>query len=165
MLLFCLTMKIYLSPKLLLYLPIDVPVHDPYLFMFILSFWLTAKIYLSMFLLYYMSTAVPVPQYTCSAYFFLFGIKCTVTFQLICWGMYRQIYPKINLPVYLHASPLTNKQRPTCHHNYLCICPYMYLFIFIHSFRLTHQRFYCCTHLQMYLFISIPVQFISSFLA
>ena len=29
MLLLCLTMKTYLSPQLLVYLPIDVPVHDP----------------------------------------------------------------------------------------------------------------------------------------
>ena len=76
----------------------------PYLFMFILSFRLTSKIYPSTFLLLYMSTDVPVHQYTCSVHFFLFGKTCTVTFQLICCGMYTQIYLKINLPFYLHAS-------------------------------------------------------------
>ena len=63
----------------------------PYLFIFILTITLTAKIYQSTFLLRCMSTFVPVHQYTCSVYFFFFGITCTVTFPLICWGMYTQI--------------------------------------------------------------------------
>ena len=77
----------------------------PYLFILKLSHRLTVKIYLSIFLLLCISTYVPVHQYTCSVDFFLFGITCSVTFQLICWRMHTQIYPKINLPVYLHASP------------------------------------------------------------
>ena len=65
---------------------------------------LTAKIYPSTFLLLYMSTDVPVHHYTCSVYLFLWGITSTITFQLIYWCTYTQIYPKIKLPVYLHAS-------------------------------------------------------------
>ena len=55
-----------------------------------------------------MSTDVPVRQCTCSFYFLFFGITCTMTFQLIHWGTYTQIHPKIYLPVYLHASLSTN---------------------------------------------------------
>ena len=55
-----------------------------------------------------MSTDVPVHHYTCSVYLFLFGIISTIPFQLIYWGTYTHIYPKINLPVYLHASLLSN---------------------------------------------------------
>ena len=62
----------------------------PYLFMFILLFRLTAEIYPSTFLLLHMYTDAPVHQYTCSVYFFFFGITCTMTFPLICWGMYTQ---------------------------------------------------------------------------
>ena len=51
-----------------------------------------------------MSTDVPVRQYTCSVYFFFLGIGCTMTFQLVYWGTYTQIHPKINLPVYPNAS-------------------------------------------------------------
>ena len=68
-----------------------------YLFIFILSFRLTAKIYSSTFLLFYLFIDVPVHQYTCSVYLFLSGITCTIiTFELICWGTYIHIYPKIN---------------------------------------------------------------------
>ena len=74
---------------------------EPYAFIFILSFRLTAKIYPSTVLLFYMSTDVPVHQYTCSVYFKLFCISYAMTFQLIYWGTYPQIHPKINLPVYL----------------------------------------------------------------
>ena len=81
-----------------------------YVFIFILSFWLTAKIYPSTFLLFYMSTDVPVYQYTCSVYFFLFSITCTITFHFISWHMYTQINTKVYLPVYFHASPLSNHE-------------------------------------------------------
>ena len=56
-----------------------------------------------MVLLFYMYTDVPVHQYTCSVCFFFFGITCAMTFQLVYWGTYTQIHPKIYLPVYLHA--------------------------------------------------------------
>ena len=68
-----------------------------------------------------MSTGVPVHHYTCSVYLFLFGITSTINFQLIYWCTYTQIYPKIKLPVCLHASLLSNhKDLPvtstTCVH-------------------------------------------------
>ena len=68
-----------------------------------------------------MSTGVPVHHNTCSVYLFLFGITSTINFQLIYCGTYTQIYPKIKLPVYLHASLLSNhKDLPvtttTCVH-------------------------------------------------
>ena len=74
-------------------------------YLFILSFWLTAEIYPSMFLLVYMSaTGVPVHHYTCSVCFFFFWHKWHAQWPFIYWGTYPQIHPKINLPVYLHAS-------------------------------------------------------------
>ena len=110
MLLLCLTTKTYLSPQLLVYLPINVPVHDPACsFSYFYSIWLTTKIYPSKLLLY-MSTDISVHQYTCSVSFFLFCITCTVTFPLICYGTYTKIYPEINLPIYLHISPLSNSK-------------------------------------------------------
>ena len=77
MLIFRLTINIYLSPQLLVYLPIDVPVHDPtcsfsynlsdnrYQFTFMRLFHLTTKTYLSPQLLVYMSIDVPVHDPTC----------------------------------------------------------------------------------------------------
>ena len=146
MLLFRLTTKTYLSPQLFLYMPIDVPVHDSTC---ILLFRLTAKIYPSTFLLLYMSTDVPVHHYTCSVYLFLFGITSTVTFQLIYWGTYTQIYPKIKLPVYLHASLLSNhKDLPvtttTCVHAHRSTRLLPYLCIWIISFRQTICTYLSC---------------------
>ena len=95
-----------------------VPAHRytrswPCLFIFIQSFLITVKIYPSAFLLFYMSTDVPVHHYNCAVYFFFFGITCTTTFQLIYWGAYSQMHPKLNLPVYLHASlPSNHKDLP-----------------------------------------------------
>ena len=61
MLFLCLRTKTYLSPQLLVYLPIIICTRSwPYLFIFILSFRLTVKIYPSTFPLFYMSTDVPV---------------------------------------------------------------------------------------------------------
>ena len=112
----------------------------PYLFIFILSFRLTAKIYPSTVLLFYMSIDVPVHHYTCSVYFFFFVITCTMTFQLIYWGTYTQIHPKVNLPIYLRASLSSNhKDLPvtttTCVPAHRCTRSWPYLFIFILSFR------------------------------
>ena len=80
----------------------------PYAFIFILSFRSTVKIYLSMVLLFYMSTYLPIHQYTCLVNFLFFCISYTMTFQLISWGTYPQIHPKINVPVYCHASLTSN---------------------------------------------------------
>ena len=114
----------------------------PNLVIFILSFRLTVKIYLSTFPLFYMSTDIPVHQYTCSAYFLFFSITCTMTFQLIYWGTYTQIHPKVYLPVYIHASLSSNHKglpvtATTCVHAHGCTCSWPYVFIFILSFRLT----------------------------
>ena len=111
---------------------------------------LTAKIYPSTFLLLYMSTDVPVHHYTCSVYLFVFGIT-SITFQLIYWGTYTQIYPKIKLPVYLHASLLSNhKDLPvittTCVYAHRSTRSLPYQFILIISFRQT-----ICTYLSSHL--------------
>ena len=92
-----------------------------------------------MVLLFYMSTDVSVHQYTCSVCFFFFGVTCTMTFQLICWGTYTRSHPKIYLPVYLHAFLSSNhKDLPvtttTCVPTYRCTvhdltCSFSYLFI------------------------------------
>ena len=84
MLFFCLTTKTYLSPQLLVYLPMDpfmtLPVH------FHTVFLITVKIYPSTFLLFCMSTDVRVHHYNCAFYFFFFGITCTMSFRLVYWG-------------------------------------------------------------------------------
>ena len=107
----------------------------PYLFIFILSFRLTVKNYPSTFPLFYMSTDVPFHQYTSSVNFLFFGITCAMTFQLIYWGHYTQIYRKVDLPVYLHASfPSNHKGLPvtttTCVHAHRCTHSWPYVFIF-----------------------------------
>ena len=107
----------------------------PYLFIFMLSFWLTIKNYPWTFLLFYMSTDVPFHQYTCSVQFLFFSITCAMTFQLIYRGTYTQIYLKVNLPVYLHASLLSNHKGPpvtttTCAHAHRCTHSWPYVFIF-----------------------------------
>ena len=82
-------------------LPVSTTTCVPTLrFHFHTVFLITVKIYPSTFLLFYMSTDVPVHHYTCSIYFFCFSITCKTTIQLIYWGTYTQIHPKINLPVY-----------------------------------------------------------------
>ncbi len=109
----------------------------PYLFIFRLSFQLTVKIYPSTFILFYIYTYVPVHHCNCSVYFFFFGIICTMTFQLIYWGTYKQIHLKINLPVYRHASLSSNhKDRPvtttTCVHVQRCTRSGPYAFSYFH---------------------------------
>ena len=133
----------------------------PYLFIFRLSFRLTVKIYPSMFLLFCMYTDVPVHHYTCSVYFFFFGITCTMTFQLIYWGTYKQIHLKIYLPVYLHVSLSSNhKDLPvtttTCVHVHISTCSGPYAFICILSFRLT-VKIYQSRVILFYMFTDVPV--------
>ena len=129
-------------------------------FIFRLS-WLTVNIYPSTFLLFYMYADVPIHHYTCLVYFFFFGISCTMTFQLIYWGTYKQIHLKINLPVYLHASLSSNhKDLPvtttTCVHARTCTRSWPYLFIFILAFRLT-VNIYPSTVLLFYMYTYVPV--------
>ena len=102
MLFFGLRTKTYLSPQLLLYLPIDVPVH------FHTVFLISVKLDPSTFLLFYISTDLHVHQYTCLVYFLFSCISYAKTFQLIYWGTYPQIHQKINVPVYPHASLSSN---------------------------------------------------------
>ena len=114
------------------------------------------------------STAQHVHIYTCSVYFLIFGITCTVTFPLICWGMYAQIPMLINLPVYLHTSPLSNNKDLPVTTNagvpaHRCTFSLPYLFIFILYFRL-NAKIYPSTFLQrcMTLFICLSSCFSSS---
>ena len=109
-----------------------------------------------------MSTGVPVHHYTCSDYLFLFGITSTINFQLICWGTYTQIYPKIKLPVYLQASLLSNhKDLPvtttTCVPAHTSTRSLPYLFIVIISFWqtvCTYLPLACSKYSEIYLFIN-----------
>ncbi len=140
---FRLTGTVYRSTLLLLYRYTDLPVQHIYPFILMLyTSTYRSKIHLSPQLWVYMSTDVPVQQYTCSVCFFFFGVTCTMTFQLIYWGTYTQIHPKIYLPVYLHAFLSSNhKDLPvtttTCVHAHRCTRSWPYLFMFILSFRLT----------------------------
>ena len=83
-----------------------------------------------------------------------------MTFQLICWGAYPQIHPKINLPVYPHASPLPkNNDLPvtttTCVPANICTHSWPYLFIFLLSFRLT-VKIYPSTFPLFYMSTDVP---------
>ena len=119
-----------------------------------------------------MSTEVPVHHYTCSVYLFLFGITSTVTFQLIYWGTYTQIYPKIKLPVYLHASLLSNHKHLPVTTN-TCVKPIdlpvhyptssFWLFHSDKPFVLTCPLACCSKYSQIYLFLNQPVQFVCVF--
>ena len=159
MLLLCLRTKNYLSPQLLVYLPIYVLIHDPTCSF---SFRLTVKNYPSTFPLFYMSTDVPFHQYTCSVHFFLGGgITCAMGFELIYWGTYTQIHPKVNLPVYLHASLPSNHKgllvtTITCIHAHRCTRSLPYVFIFRLSFQLT-VKIYPFTVLLFYMSTDVPV--------
>ena len=108
-----------------------------------------------------MSTYVPVDQYSCAVYFFFFGITCAMTFQLIYWGTYTQIHPKVNIPVYLHASLSSNHKglpvtTTTCVHAHRCTRSWPCVFIFRLSFRLT-VMIYPFTVLLFYISTDAPV--------
>ena len=107
-----------------------------------------------------------VHHYTCSVYFFFFGITCTMTYQLIYWGTYKQIHLKINLPVYHHASLSSNhKDLPvtttTCVHVHRCTRSGTYAFMFILFFRLT-VKIYPSTVILFYMSTDVPVQYTCS---
>ena len=124
----------------------SVPAHRctrswPYLFIAIQSFWFPLSSTRPRFCC---STFphLPVYQYICSVYFLFFSISYAMTFQLIYWGTYPQIHQKINVPVYPHASLSSNhKDLPVTTTISIpsksCTRSWPYLFIFIHSFRLT----------------------------
>ena len=84
-----------------------------------------------------------------------------MTFQLIYWGTYLEIYPEINLPVYLHAFLSSNhKDQPvttaTSIPAHRCTRSLPYLFILIISFRQT-----VCTYLSSDLLYSHIYPFIN----
>ena len=138
-----------------MYLFMTLPAH------FHTVFLITVRIYLSTFLLFYMSTDVPVRHYTCSVYFLFFGIPCTMTFQLVYWGIYTQIHQKINLHVYPHAFPSSNNKdllviTTTCVPAHRCTRSWPYLFIFRLSFRLT-VKIYPSTFVLLYMYTNVPV--------
>ena len=129
------------------------------MFIFILSFRLTAEIYPSTFLLLYMYANAPGYQYTCSDYFFLFGIICSITFPLSCWDMSTQIHPKDRSTC---LSPLhKNKNLPvtttTCVPALKCTRSWPYLFIFILLFAWLTAKIYLSTFLQLYMSTDISV--------
>ena len=124
-------------------------------------FLITVQIYPSTFLLFYMSTDVPFHHYNYAVYFFFFGITCTMPFQLVYWGTYTQIHPKLNIPVYLHASLPSNHNdlhitTTTCVPAHSCTHSCPYLFIFRLSFRLT-VKIYPSTFILFYMYTDVPV--------
>ena len=130
------------------------------MFIFIV-FLITVKIYPSTFILFYMSTDVTVHHCNCAVYFFFFGITCTMTLQLVYWGTYTQIHPKLNIPVYLHASlPSNHNDLPVtttnCVPAHSCTHSCPYLFIFRLSFRLT-VKIYPSTFILFYMYTDVPV--------
>ena len=133
--------------------------------------------YLFITILFCMSTDVPVHHYACSVYFFFFGITCTLTFQLIS-GYLPTDPPEDKFTCLPSCFSFAQEQRPTCHHNYLCTCPYMYPFMVLpvhfhtfilinrldlpinvstglHVHRCTCSSLYCpaCPHMYLYIFI------------
>ena len=127
MLLLCLRTNTYLSPQLLVYLPLNVPDHDPAISFsyFKYSIWLTAKIYPSTL---YCSTCSQIYPFMSIPvqYFSLFCITYTVKFPLICW-------------VRTHRS---NRK-------------YTYMFIFILPLCLTTKT-YLSPKILVYLPIDVP---------
>ncbi len=108
MLLFCLTTKTYLSPQLLVYMPIDLPVHYP-----TCSFWLFHSD--KQFVLTFLSPVVlNIRRFTFSSInrsicvCFSPGFTCTLICQLICWSAYRQTHPKMNVPANFDATWYVN---------------------------------------------------------
>ena len=135
-------------------------------------FLITVKIYPSTFLLFYMSTDVPVHHYTCSVYVLFFGVTCHNVLSTRLLG-YLQTYPPEKectcLPscfslVYNEYLPVSTTTSVPAHR---CTRSWPYLFILIQSFwyplSSTRPRFCCSTLPQTYMFINIPVWFISYF--
>ena len=126
----------------------------PYAFIFILSFRLTAEIYPSTFLLLYMYTDAHVHQYTSTVYFFIFGTACTVTFPLICWGMYSQIHMLLLcLRTKTYLSPQLLVYLPFSVPDHDPACSFSY---FKYSIWLT-AKIYSSTFLLLYMSIDISV--------
>ena len=127
MLLFRLTTKTYLSPQPLVYLPIDVPVHNP---THSFSYSLSDN---HQDLPVNVSTVLHVHRCTCSSLYlfslfliFWHNLYSVLSTRLIYWGIYTHIHPKRNLPVYPHAFPWSNKKylpvSTTCVPAHICTC-------------------------------------------
>ena len=104
-------------------------------------------------------------QYTCSVYFFIFSITCTITFPLICWGMYTQILMLLfclRTKTYLSPQLLVCLPLNVPDHD-----PAISFSYFKYSIWLTTKIYpsacYCSTCPQIYPFMSIPVQYFSLF--
>ena len=122
MLLLCLRTKTYLLSQLLVYLPLNVPDHDPACSFsyFTYSIWLTAKIYPSTFLLLYLSTDISVHQCTCLVFLpFRHNIHNWISAHLLG---YVHIDPTGNKFTCLSSYFFVQQQRLNCHHKYLCTC-------------------------------------------
>ena len=133
----------------------------PYLFMFIPSFRLTVYIYPSTCLLLDMYTDTPVQQYTCSVYFLIFGITCTVTFPLICWGMHTQILMLLlclRTKTYLSPQLLVYLPLNVPDHDPASSFSYFKYYIWLTA-KIYPSTFYP----QIYPFMRIPVQYFSLF--
>ena len=135
-----LTTTTYLSPQLLVYLPIFVPIHGPVYFdTFIPINCLDLPVNIS--------TVLHVHRRTCSS-IYLLGL-----FLIFLWILRNdhstylleylpKIHPKIHLPVYIHASLSSNHKvlpvtTTTCVPAHIFTRSWSYLFILILSFRLT----------------------------
>ena len=129
MFLLCLRTKTYLSPQLLVYLPLKVPLHGPTCsFSYFYSVRLTAKIYPSTFLLLYMSTDISVHQHTCSVYFSFFGIKFSYLSAYLLGYVHTDL-PENKFTCLPSYFSFVYQKIPTCHRNYLCTYPQMHPFI------------------------------------
>lgn len=135
---------------------LHLPVHLDHLFRLI------AKIYLSTHLLFYIFTDLSVHQPACSFKFLPSSLICTLTCQLICWSMYLQTCPKMNLP--LHLDALLRLTMKTYISNQLLVNMSMdapvhhtYLFILMPSLLLT-AKIYVYTHLLLCLSTDLPVR-------
>ena len=160
MLLFCLTAKAYLSPQLLVYMPIDLPFHCPtcsfWLFHsdkpFVLTYPLTCCSEYSQVNLF---TSQPV-QFVC--FFTCFYMHTYLsTHMLVCMSV-RQTHPKMNVPVNIDVSGYNHEDLPADSTVYLSIdAPVQKLspFIVMHPFWFT-SAIYPSTQLLLYIYTDLP---------
>ena len=164
MLFFRLTTKTYLSPQQLVYMHLDVP------FMTLPVHVHTVIPINRLDLPVKVSTALHVNRYTCSSVylsslFLHFGITCTVTFPLICWGMYTQILMLLLcLRTNTYLSPQLLVYLPLNVPDHDPAISFSYFKCYILVTAKTYPSTFCCsTCPQIYPFMSIPVQYFSLF--
>ena len=156
LLLFCLTTKTYLSPQLLVYMPIDVSVHYPtcsfWLFHSDRPFVLTCPLTCSKYSQIYPFINQPVP------FVGVFQLALHAHLSVICWSAYRQTHPKMNVPVHFDGSGYNHEDSPANSTVYMSIdAPVQKLspFIFMHPFRTT-STIYQSTQLLLYIHTDLP---------